>query len=157
VEENGLEITSTAFQLATPIPRQFTCEGADRSPPLAWTGVHEGTAAFALICDDPDAPGGTWDHWVIYDIPGESTGLPEGVPKQPTLPDGSKQGKNGWDQVGYRGPCPPPGKPHRYFFRLYALGRPLGLPPGATKNQVIAARGGASLATAELIGTFERG
>ncbi len=152
-----LRLTSPAFGQGQTVPAPYTCSGSDISPPLAWSGVPEGTAAFALLCDDPDAPGGTWDHWVIYDIPGESAGLPEGVPKPPTLPDGSKQGKNGWGQVGYRGPCPPPGKPHRYLFRLYALGRPLGLPAGATKDQVLAATGGGSLATAELMGTFARG
>ncbi|HEX9709558.1 MAG TPA: YbhB/YbcL family Raf kinase inhibitor-like protein [Candidatus Thermoplasmatota archaeon] len=147
---------SPAFAPGAVVPTKYTCSGADVSPPLMWAEAPPGTRAFALVCDDPDAPAGVWDHWVAYDIPGVAVGLPEAVPAAAALPDGSKQGKNGWGTVGYRGPCPPRGKPHRYFFRLYALSQPLGLPAGATSAQVRDAAKGATLETAELMGTFAR-
>ncbi|GAB4479827.1 MAG: YbhB/YbcL family Raf kinase inhibitor-like protein [Anaerolineae bacterium] len=151
-----LTLTSTAFTEGGTIPRDHTCDGADRSPPLSWSGTPAGTAVFALICDDPDAPVGTWDHWVIWDIPGDAVGLPEGVAPLDTLPDGARQGRNGWGTNGYRGPCPPHGKPHRYYFRLYALDASLGLPPGATKSQLLRAIKGNILAQAELMGRYGR-
>ncbi len=151
-----LSLTSTAFTEGGTIPRDHTCDGADRSPPLSWSGVPAGTAVFALICDDPDAPVGTWDHWVIWDIPGDLTGLPEGVAPLDTLPDGARQGRNGWGTNGYRGPCPPRGKPHRYFFRLYALDASPGLRAGATKGQLLHAMEGHILAEAELMGRYGR-
>lgn len=151
------EISSTAFKHGESIPREHTCDGADVSPPLAWRDAPAGTVTFALICDDPDAPVGTWDHWVIWNIPGTSSGLPSGVPREDILPDGARQGKNGWGTNGYRGPCPPRGKPHRYFFRLYALDTTLDLRPGASKQQVLAAMKGHILAQAEFYGLYQRG
>jgi len=115
-----------------------------------------GTKAFALICDDPDAPVGTWVHWVIYDIPGTVKGLPESVAKSPSLSDGSRQGKNSWKKSGYGGPSPPPGKPHRYFFRLYALREPLGAAAGLTAIEAEAAARSKALESAEFMGTYGR-
>lgn len=152
-----LEISSTAFEHGANIPRVFTCDGADESPPLAWSGAPEGTAGYALICDDPDAPVGTWVHWLMWNIPGSSQGLAEEVPTDETLTDGSRQGKNGWGRIGYGGPCPPRGKPHRYFFKLYALDALLDLKPGANKNQLLKAMEGHILAEAELMGLYSRG
>ncbi len=152
-----MELHSPAFGHRQPVPPKYTCSGRDLSPPLAWSGVPEGTVAFALLCDDPDAPAGTWDHWVIFNIPASATGLPEGVPTTPTLHDGSVQGRNGWGKVGYRGPCPPPGRPHRYVFRLMALSKPLPLRAGATKDEVMVASRGLVLDQMEYVGTFARG
>ena len=115
-----------------------------------------GTASFALICDDPDAPVGTWVHWVIYAIPGTASGLAEGVPSAPSLPDRSRQGTNSWKKIGYGGPCPPLGKAHRYIFKLYALSEMLTLGPGATKQQLQGAMDGLILGTAELVGRYAR-
>jgi Raf kinase inhibitor-like YbhB/YbcL family protein len=151
-----MELTSPAFGPGEHIPRQHTCDGADRSPALTWTGAPGGVVGFALVCDDPDAPVGTWDHWLIWNIPGENAGLPEGVPTDDTLPDGACQGKNGWGTNGYRGPCPPRGRPHRYFFRLYALDAALNLAPGADKSRLLSAMGGHVLAEAELMGRYAR-
>jgi Raf kinase inhibitor-like YbhB/YbcL family protein len=149
-------LESAAFAPGKAVPRKFTCDGADVSPALSWTNVPAHTASFALICDDPDAPMGTWVHWVIYGIPGGATGLPEGVAPSPTLPDRSKQGTNSWKKIGYGGPCPPLGRPHRYFFRLYALSEMLTINPGATKQQLQGAMEGLVLGTAELMGTYAR-
>ena len=151
-----MRISSSAFQEGERIPRQYTGDGQDVSPPLTWTGLPEQCKGLALICDDPDAPVGTWVHWVAYDLPVPSEGLKEAVPKEPELPDGSKQGVNSWRKTGYGGPAPPPGKAHRYFFKLYALDAPLGLKPGATKEQLIAAMKDHLLAEAQLLGTYSR-
>jgi Raf kinase inhibitor-like YbhB/YbcL family protein len=151
------ELSSTAFTAGETIPRDHTCDGVDLSPPLVWRGTPEGTASFALICDDPDAPAGTWDHWVIWNIPGGSVGLAEGIDTGATLPDGARQGKNSWGTVGYRGPCPPRGKPHRYFFKLFALDATLDLAAGASKKQLLKAIEGHILAEAELMGRYGRG
>lgn len=119
----GLQVTSTAFSPGETIPKKFTCDGPDVSPQLAWNETPVGTESFALIADDPDAPGGTWVHWVLYDLPASVRMLPEGVAKQEQLPSGARQGRNDFGKIGYGGPCPPPGKPHRYFFKPYALAR----------------------------------
>lgn len=156
-----------AFNLATPafdnngtIPRKYTCDGEDLSPALKWADVPAGTRSFALIMDDPDAPPGTWVHWVIYDIPGDAKGLDEGLPKRETLPNGAKQGLcwgvNDFSKVGYYGPCPPPGKPHRYFFKLYALDTKLALPAKATRSQVETKMKGHVLGETQLIGRYGR-
>lgn len=150
-------IRSSAFAPGTEIPRKHTCEGADVSPPLQWSEAPVGTKGFALICDDPDAPAGTWVHWVVYGIPPEATGLAEAVPASPRLPDGSLQGRNDFGRVGYGGPCPPPGAPHRYFFRLYALRSRPALEPGLTKAACLKAIQGQLIATAECMGTYRRG
>jgi Raf kinase inhibitor-like YbhB/YbcL family protein len=150
-----LQITSAAFGAGQSIPAQYTCRGQDISPPLSWTEPPAGTHSFALICDDPDAPAGDWVHWVIYNLPEKARSLPEGVSVDAQLPDGSRQGLNGWRTTGYRGPCPPSGA-HRYFFKLYALDAPLSLPPGAGKPQLLRAMEGHVLAHAELVGMFSR-
>jgi len=155
-----MELTSPAFRHREAIPKEHTCEGKDTSPALAWSNPPVGTGSFALIMDDPDAPSGTWIHWIAYDIPATAHGLAAGLPKNPALADGTKQGAcwgvNSFSRVGYHGPCPPPGKPHRYSFRLYALDRPPDLPSKATKMQVETAMNGHVLASAELVGTYGR-
>ena len=152
----AFEIKSAAFAQGQAIPKKYTCDGPDVSVPLAWNDPPAGTKSFALIADDPDAPMGTWVHWVLYDLPAEVRQLPEGVPKQETLSDGSKQGENGFGRIGYGGPCPPPGKPHRYFFKLYALDKKLNLAPRATKPQVLTAVKGHILVEAQGMGTYKR-
>src|SRR5207249_20350 len=134
-----LELTSTAFREGQPIPKPHTGDGRDLSPPLQWSNPPEKTRSFALICEDPDAPRGTWTHWVLVNIPAESRGLKEGFSKEATEPDGSVQGTNDFGNTGYGGPAPPPGKPHRYFFKLYALDTRLDLPAGVKKDRVLAA------------------
>ena len=157
-----IQITSTAFEHGEPIPRKYTGEGADVSPPLAWTGLPEGTKELVLICDDPDAPTPEpWVHWVIYKIPADAEGLPEGVAHDPRLknPAGALQGKNSWTagrMIGYRGPMPPPGSPHRYHFRLYALEAKMVAESGLDKKTILAEIKDHILAEGELIGTYER-
>jgi hypothetical protein len=151
-----LTVTSAAFDAGSAIPTEYTCEGSDLSPALSWSKGPEGTAAWALIVDDPDAPGQTWVHWVFYNLPPDTLGLPRGVATDSTA-QGGLQGTTDFKRVGYGGPCPPPGHgPHHYHFKLYALDRKLELPPGATKPQVEAAMEGHILAHGELIGTYER-
>ena len=152
----ALQVTSSAFEEGGTIPRQYTRDGPDDSPPLAWSGVPAGTQSLALISDDPDAPVGTWVHWVIYDIPPDLTALPEGVAKTDTVEGIGVQGTNDFRRVGYGGPCPPPGKPHRYYFKLYALDTTLGLGPGATKKDVEQAMQGHILAQGQLMGKYGR-
>lgn len=151
-----LTLTSSAFSEGQKIPDRFTCAGDDLSPALAWQGIPTGTKGLALIADDPDAPVGTWVHWVLFNIPAEKTSLPEGLPPDGQLPDGSRQGTNDFKRLGYGGPCPPPGKPHRYFFKLYATDQRLDLPPGASKAQVLDAIRGHILAEAALMGRYRR-
>ncbi len=149
-------LTSPAFKEGDLIPKKFTCEGPDLSPQLRWGDPPKGTKSLALIADDPDAPVGTWVHWVIFNLPGEATELTEGVPTQETLPNGARQGLNDFKRVGYGGPCPPPGKPHRYYFKLYALDTTLNLKPRAIKTQVLEAIKGRILAETQLMGRFGR-
>ena len=151
-------LASPAFHDRSPIPEKFTCDGADVSPPLAMTDVPSGARSFALICDDPDAPGGTFVHWVLYNLPPHTRSLPEGVPALDALPDlgGARQGRNDFRRVGYGGPCPPPGKPHRYEFRLYALDTALALKGTPAKADVERAMEGHVLGTARFVGTYER-
>ena len=152
-----MKLTSTAFDEGQPIPRKYTCDDADVSPPLAWSAAPAGTRSFALICDDPDAPVGTWVHWVVWGISAASTELPEMVAATEALPGGARQGLNDFRRVGYGGPCPPPGRPHRYFFKLYALDAELALGPRATKRDLLQAMAGHVLAEAQLMGTYQRG
>jgi len=153
----AMTVTSTAFESGKPIPKRFSCGGEDLSPALSWGDAPEGVKSFALICDDPDAPMGTWVHWVIWGIPADSAGLPEGVPADSVkLEDGSIQGINSWGKPGYGGPCPPPGKPHRYFFKVYALDAQLDLSVSSDKAALEAAMEGHVLAQAELMGTYQR-
>jgi Raf kinase inhibitor-like YbhB/YbcL family protein len=152
----AVQLTSTAFSAGGTIPKKHTCDGADVSPPLAWGEAPTGTQSFALIADDPDAPVGTWVHWVIFDLPADARGLAEGVGKQEQPADGARQGTNDFRKTGYGGPCPPPGRPHRYFFKLYALDAKLGLKAGATKAEVEKAMRGHILAQGELMGRYGR-
>ena len=152
----AFRLESPAFKTDSPIPQKYTCEGNNISPPLAWFDPPEGTKSFVLISDDTDAPIGTWVHWVAYDFPAEVHELGEAVAKTEVLPDGTKQGKTDFLSVGYDGPCPPPGKPHHYFFKLYALNAGLDLPPKATKADVLVAMIGHVLAQADLAGLYER-
>jgi Raf kinase inhibitor-like YbhB/YbcL family protein len=137
------------------IPEKFTCDAADLSPALNWTNPPRGAQSLALIMDDPDAPGGTWVHWVLYDLPVNARGLPEGVPMGESLPSGARQGRNDFGRIGYNGPCPPKGKQHRYFFKLYALDTRVNLEPGASKHELERAIQGHILAEAELVGRFQ--
>ena len=152
----ALEIESSAFKAGEFIPKKYSCQGEDVSPPLNWSGAPEGTRSFLLIRDDPDAPMGTWVHWLVYDIPVGTTSLPENVSKAPTLENGAKQGNTSFGRVGYGGPCPPPSKPHRYFFKLYALDSTLGLRPGIKKEELLKAMEGHILAETQLMGLYKR-
>jgi len=153
----ALTLTSAAFAPNGTIPADYTCDGSDRSPPLAWTGAPAATKSFALIVDDPDAPDPaapkmTWVHWVLYNLPANTTGLVEGVRQ---LPAGTREGKNDWKRTGYGGPCPPVGR-HRYFFKLYALSAELPDLGEPTKADLEKAMAGHILDRAELVGTYQR-
>ena len=154
VKMTTLEIISDAFKQGETIPQQYTCDGDDISPNLTWDRPPDGSKELVLICDDPDAPGGTWDHWIVYNLPPDESGLPEGLTKE--IPGGGIQGKNSWRQNRYGGPCPPKGPAHRYFFRLYAVDKKLDLQPGATKAEVEKAMEGHILAQGELMGKYGR-
>jgi Raf kinase inhibitor-like YbhB/YbcL family protein len=151
-----LELVSGDFRHGERIPERFTCDGEDLSPALAWHGVPVETRSFALICDDPDAPRGTWVHWLLYNLPAEAAELGAGVPRLPELPSKARQGIHDGGDVGYGGPCPPAGKPHRYFFRLHALDTSLNLPPGVNRADLEQAMAGHVLAVGTLMGTYER-
>ena len=151
----AFQLTTTAFQNDGFIPAKFTCDRTDVSPALAWNDPPAGTKSFALIVDDPDAPAGTWVHWVLYDLPPGARGLPEGTAKSRELPDGSRQGQNDFRRIGYNGPCPPRGAPHRYFFKLYALDIKTNLAAGATKRDLERTMEGHVLAKSEIVGRFQ--
>jgi Raf kinase inhibitor-like YbhB/YbcL family protein len=156
----GFELSSTAFETNEAIPRRYTCEGDDISPPLEWSGIPAGTESLALTLDDPDAPDpaapkSVWLHWVLYNIPADITSLPEGAGGR-DLPTGTLEGLNDWKKVGYGGPCPPIGR-HRYFFRLYALDVTLGDLKHPTQAKLERAMEGHVLAMAELMGTYKKG
>jgi Raf kinase inhibitor-like YbhB/YbcL family protein len=152
----NLNLTSTAFENGQPIPKRYTGDAEDISPSLTWSDPPKETKSCVLICDDPDAPGGTWVHWVLFNLPADLRDLAEAVPASATLSNAAKHGTNDFGNLGYGGPAPPPGKPHRYFFKLYALDRTLDLAAGATKDQVLAACKGHILAEAQLMGTYQR-
>lgn len=152
----ALTLKSGAFAAGANIPKKYTCDAEDVSPPLTWNDPPAGTQSFALIADDPDAPVGTWVHWVLYDLPPNARELAEGVAKQEQIPNGARQGRNDFRKIGYGGPCPPPGKPHRYFFKLYALNGKLNLQAGATKADVEKAMQGHIVAQGELMGRYGR-
>ena len=154
-EAATLSLASKAFKAGTRIPAKYTADGPNVSPALRWTGVPEGTKSLALVCDDPDAPVGTWIHWVIYDIPPSSTSLPENVPKTPEGPGGSIQGVNDFKRYGYGGPCPPGGT-HRYFFKIYALDTLIEKKAGLSKKKLLKEMEGHILAQGELMGTYSR-
>lgn len=149
-----MKLTSSAFAEGTLIPRKYSCDGDDVSPPLAWSDVPAGARSLALICDDPDAPVGTWVHWVVFNLPPTVMGLSEGVPAQKAAA-GGMHGANSWRRLGYGGPCPPSGT-HRYFFKLYALDTTLALDNTATAKDVQAALAGHVLAQAQLMGKYQR-
>jgi len=152
----AFELTSSTFSSEGTIPDRYTCEGADVSPPLTWSDAPEGTRGFALICEDPDAPGGTFTHWLLYNIPPGRVELSEGVPTGPTLPWGGAQGRNDFGNVGYGGPCPPMGSTHRFYFRLYALDEQLDLPPGTSRNQLLREVDERAIARTGLMGRYSR-
>src|SRR5260370_29968183 len=152
----ALQITSPDFSAGEAMRKKFTCDGPDVSPKLAWNEPPAKTQSFALIMDDPDAPVGTWVHWVLYGLPADTGELPEGVARQEQLASGARQGRNDFGKIGYSGPCPPPGKPHRYFFKLYALRAKLDLKSGATKADLERTMKPHILAQAELIGRYGR-
>jgi Raf kinase inhibitor-like YbhB/YbcL family protein len=154
--EMSLKITSTAFEDGHVIPKRYTGDGEDVSPPLAWENPPKDTKSFVLICDDPDAPRGTWVHWVLFDLPPGVRELDAAVPVKGTIISGAKQGTNSFNNLGYGGPAPPRGKSHRYCFKLFALDRTLGLAIGATKEEVLEACAGHVLAEAQLMGTYQR-
>jgi len=152
----SLTLTSPAFNHNEIIPLKYTCSGEDISPPLHWKSLPVSTKSLVLIVDDPDAPVGTWVHWVIYDMPPNLQSLPENIQRIPKVENIGTQGINDFRKIGYGGPCPPPGKPHRYFFKLFALDAYLGLEPGITKSVLAEAMRGRVLAKDELIGMFRR-
>lgn len=152
----AFELTSSAFKDGDTIPKKYACEGADLSPPLHWSVPPAGTRSYVIIADDPDAPVGTWVHWVIYNLPLDLRGLSEGIPPKERVLDEALQGLNDFKRIGYGGPCPPPGKPHRYYFKLYALDVILDLKPRATKAHVLETCKGHVLAEAQLMGRFGR-
>jgi hypothetical protein len=157
--EGQMQISSSSFTHQGQIPEKFTCEGADTSPPLAWSGVPPSAKSLALIVDDPDAPDPsapkmTWVHWVLYDVPPQTTSLGEGVANR-SLPQGAREGLNDWKKPGYGGPCPPIGR-HRYFFKLYALDMVLPDLGKTSKADLLKAMEGHVVASAELVGTYEK-
>ncbi|MBA7700362.1 hypothetical protein ES703_109073 [subsurface metagenome] len=151
-----IKIKSPAFVPGGKIPGKYTCDGMDISPPLAWTSGPGGTKTFALICDDPDAPMGTWVHWVLFNLPADIIELRENVLPERELKGGAKQGMNDFRKIGYGGPCPPGGT-HRYYFKLYALDTEINLETGATKSELLKAMEGHILAEGQLMGKYERG
>jgi len=151
-----LTVASTAFVMGAALPIKFTGFGADVSPPLAWSAAPSGTVSLVVLCDDPDAPAGDWVHWVLFNLPADTRELKEGVPPQPKLPNGAVQGLNDFGAAGWRGPTPPPGKPHRYVFKVCALDTRLVLGPAARKKDVEQAMAGHLLAQGRLVGTFQR-
>ena len=155
MEESDLRLMSSAFLQGDPIPVSHSCDGENTSPRLTWTNPPAGAESFALIFDDPDAPGGTWVHWVLFNLPAETRSLPADVAPGPTLANGALHGSNSWGSIGYGGPCPPGGE-HRYFFKLYALDSALDLEVSATKEQLLEAMKDHIVAEAELMGTYSR-
>ncbi len=154
-EVERMELRSAAFADGDAIPSEYTCESSDRSPPLSWSGAPAETAAFVILMDDPDAPRGTFDHWVLYNLP-PAAELAAGVPTDARLAGGALQGRNGFGKTGYGGPCPPKGSEHRYSFRIYALDAPIYLEPGEKKGEVERAMRGHVLASGELVSRFAR-
>ena len=155
MEESDFKLTSSAFLQGDPIPVSYSCDGENTSPRLTWTNPPGNAQSFALIFDDPDAPGGTWVHWVLFNLPAETRSLPEAVAPDLTLANGAAHGSNSWNSIGYGGPCPPGGE-HRYFFKLYALDSVLDLEVGATKGQLLDAMADHIVAETELMGTYSR-
>lgn len=151
----SIKIRSSAFEEGGMIPKKYSCDGQDVSPQLSWSAPPKGTESIAIVCDDPDAPGGVWVHWVIFNISPDVTELDENLPPDKSFPDGSIHGKNDFGKLGYGGPCPPGGT-HRYYFKLYALDTMLNLHPGITKKELVQAMQGHILAESHLLGKYER-
>lgn len=151
-----MNLQSSAFGAGGTIPTMYTCDGQDVSPPLSWSEPPAGTESLVLLCDDPDAPVGTWDHWVLFNIPAASRSLPEGMGAEPVIDGAGVQGTNSWDRIGYGGPCPPKGGEHRYYFRLYALDTNLDLDSGAMRKDVEKALQAHVLAQGQLMGRYGR-
>jgi Raf kinase inhibitor-like YbhB/YbcL family protein len=154
-QEMGIKIEGSAFKEGGMIPVKYTCDGEDVSPPLKWGDLPTGTRSIALISDDPDAPVGTWVHWVLYNLPPDVKALPENIPPKKTLENGAVHGTNDFKRLGYGGPCPPGGT-HRYFFKIYALDKKIDLAPGATKAQLVNAMEGHILDSGQLMGKYKR-
>jgi Raf kinase inhibitor-like YbhB/YbcL family protein len=152
----SMTVKSLAFSANETIPVKYTCDGPDLSPPLQWSQAPKGSESLALICEDPDAPVGLWVHWVVWGLPPDSTALPEAVTNGRILSTEARQGKNDFGNIGYGGPCPPPGKPHRYYFKLYALNVKLDLGPGATRKELLKAMEGHIIGLGELMGRYGR-
>jgi Raf kinase inhibitor-like YbhB/YbcL family protein len=150
-----IKVTSSAFQQGEMIPKKYTCDGENISPPVSWEGVPQQTKTVALIADDPDAPAKVWVHWVVFDLPAAVNSLPENIAAQESISGGGKQGVNDSHKIGYSGPCPPSGT-HRYYFKLYALSSELGLGSQVTKDQLLKAMEGKLLAQGELMGIYKR-
>ncbi len=150
-----IKIACSAFDEGGTIPVKYTCDGEDVSPPLEWSGVPEGAKTLVLISDDPDAPMGTWVHWVLFNLPATVNNLPEDIPPVQTMENGAKQGMNDFRKIGYGGPCPPGGT-HRYYFKIYALDTEIDLEAGATKPEVLRAMEGHILAQGQLMGRYSR-
>lgn len=155
VPMDTIDVRSSAFAEGDKIPSDFTCDGADRSPPIEWANVPANAQSLAVIVDDPDAPAGDWVHWLLYDLPPALMRLPEGIPKEGKLSGGGFQGRTDFGSLGYGGPCPPRGT-HRYFFKVYALDAMLHLKPGVTKKELLQAMQGHILAEGQLMGTYAR-
>jgi len=154
-QDMTISVSSSAFQEGSMIPEKYTCDGEDVSPPLKWTGTPEGTKSLALISDDPDAPMGTWVHWVLWNIPASVRELAENVSPKPELPDGSRQGISDFRRPGYGGPCPLSGV-HRYYFKVYALDTMLDLPSSTREADLVKAMKGHVLAEGQLVGKYSR-
>jgi len=154
----SLDVRTSAFAPGSPIPRKHTCDGDDLSPAISWAGAPATAREFAVICDDPDAPGGTFTHWVVWGIPRSAASLPEGVEAGDEIASlgSARQGTNGFRVRGYRGPCPPPGKPHHYHFRVYALADRIDLPAGSTVERLRSAMAGHVVGEGEIVGTYGR-
>ena len=151
-----IQVSSSAFHEGATIPQQYTADGKDVSPPLHWASGPDGTQAYAVVCEDPDAPRGIWTHWVLFNLPADKHELHEGMAHGHELPGGARQGKNDFGKTGYGGPSPPRGKPHRYFFKVYALDTMLDLHAGATREQLLTAIKGHVLTEGHLMGHYGR-
>jgi len=151
-----INVRSDSFADGQPIPQKYTCDGEDISPPVRWDSAPDGTKSFALICDDPDAPSGTWVHWVIYDLPATIKELPEAIQANEEVLSGARQGTNDFRRLGYGGPCPPKGNAHRYYFKLYALDIVINLKAGATKSDVENAMKGHIVGEGKIMGSYQR-
>jgi Raf kinase inhibitor-like YbhB/YbcL family protein len=152
-EAMAFELSSAVFQQGSHLPKTYTCDGSNVSPPLFWRDIPTNTQSFVLIMDDPDAPKGTWDHWIVYNLPATTTHLNEAISP---LPSGALGGKNSWNKLDYGGPCPPFGEKHRYFFKLYALNTVLPAKAGMTKQEIETAMKGHILASSELVANYQR-